>query len=109
MRSLRGQFLAAPLVSASPGVTLERIHYRDGRLELGLAATQMSDFETLRLRLVTAGLVESQAAVPIKAAFMLLPRRKAADGRVERLLPIVLEDGRVFVGPIEIGRVTSLP
>jgi hypothetical protein len=91
-------------LSASGAIGLDEQRRPAGRLD-----AWWRDLPALIDRLVTAGLVESQAAVPIKAAFMLLPRRKAADGRVERLLPIVLEDGRVFVGPIEIGRVTSLP
>jgi len=89
---------------ASGSIGLDEQRRPAGRLD-----AWWRDLPVLIDGLVTAGLVESQVATPIKAAFTLLPRRVAADGRVERLLPIVLEDGRVFVGPIEVGRVTSLP
>jgi general secretion pathway protein L len=53
---------SSPLISSSPGVTLERIHYRDSRLELSLSARQLPDLEGLRLRLVAAGLDATQGA-----------------------------------------------
>jgi general secretion pathway protein L len=76
---------SAPLVATSPGVVLERIHYRDARLELGLSAGQMSELEGLRLRLVSAGVEARQGATRLDggrvSGSMLITRASAGAGR----------------------------
>lgn len=52
----------APLLAASPGVTLQSLYYRDGSLEIGLDAGSLSDIDGLRLRLRAEGLDATQGA-----------------------------------------------
>jgi general secretion pathway protein L len=76
---------SAPLVSTSPGVVLERIHYRDARLELGLSAGQMSELEGLRLRLAGAGVEARQGATRLDggrvSGSMLITRASPGNDR----------------------------
>lgn len=53
---------AAPLIAGAPGVTLQSLYYRDGALEIGLAAGSLSDVDRLRLRMRAAGLDATQGA-----------------------------------------------
>jgi general secretion pathway protein L len=52
----------APLLAATPGVTLQSLYYRDGALDIGLGAGSLSDIDGLRLRLRAEGLDAAQGA-----------------------------------------------
>jgi hypothetical protein len=91
-------------LSASGSIGLDEERRPSGRLE-----TWWRDLPGFLEALVASGFVDPQALTALKAALLLLPQRAGADGRSERLVPIALEEGRLFVGPLEIGRLSPLP
>jgi general secretion pathway protein L len=57
--------LAAPVLSASPDVRLDRLQYSDGLMELALTANRIADFDQLRTGLQAAGLNTGQGAAQL--------------------------------------------
>ena len=41
-------------------------------------------------------------------ALLALPSRRGAGGVIERRMPVVAENGRLFLGPVEVARLRSL-
>jgi hypothetical protein len=91
-------------LSASGSIGLDEERRPSGRLE-----TWWRDLPGFLEALAASGFVDPQALAPLKAALLLLPQRAGADGRTERLVPISLEEGRLFVGPLEIGQLSPFP
>ncbi len=91
-------------LSASGSIGLDEERRPNGRLE-----TWWRDLPGFLEALAASGFVDPQALTALKAALLLLPQRAGADGRMERLVPISMEQGRLFVGPLEVGQLSPLP
>jgi len=59
-------------------------------------------------RIAQAGLLEPQAAATLKVALALMPQRRLTDGQQAVELPVTLEAGQLFLGPVPILRLRPL-
>ena len=55
------------------------------------------------------GLLQPNAALPLKVGLFALPSRRSADGVAERKLPLVFNNGQAFLGPVPLGPLSPLP
>ncbi len=55
------------------------------------------------------GLLQPNAALPLKVGIFALPSRRAADGSAERKLPLIFKNGQAFLGPVPLGPLSPLP
>lgn len=93
-----------PVVLSGTGeLGLDEFGRPEGRLE-----AWWQDLSGLIDQLSRLRAIDDEAAPMLKLALLALPSRRGTDGTIERRMPIVAENGRLFLGPIEVARLRSL-
>jgi len=81
----------------------------DGRLTLdselrpqGQLDMAVQGLETAMERLAEAGVLDAETASYVKLAVVALGRRDSADGQTTVQVPVTLRDGRLYLGPVPV-------
>lgn len=74
----------------------------------GLFNTRSRNPEALVDRLLDLGLIERRQAAAVNLGLLALPRQADGEGAARVLLPVVLRDGIIFLGPAPVGRLAPL-
>ena len=88
-------------LSGAGEVMLDERGRPEGRLE-----AWWRDLPGLIDHLANLHMIDGDAVPTLKLALLALPSRKGSNGATERRMPIVARDGKLFLGPVEIARLS---
>ncbi|NQU60250.1 MAG: DUF2125 domain-containing protein [Rhodospirillales bacterium] len=80
----------------------------EGLQPIGSFAIRVGGYDDVLDSLAAAGVIKARPAAMVKAALSVLARTQTSDGGPEIKVPLSLQDRRVYVGPLAVGKVPNL-